>query len=233
MAKQWKCERCGTRNPDSTLTCATCRSIRGAVVVKPPAGTPDPWQAPVQPPPGTYWTQPSLPTQPAASSHRRARLIVPVLLLVSGIVGLAVLVASPEAPPIETLTGAAPETATWDELQVGDCVDIADASGEVVEGIDERPCTFEHEYEVFFSGAAEGSAYLSDAEFDAFYRANCLPAFETYIGEAYEDSVLDIFWLIPTEDAWAEGDRTVQCLVYHPRIPRLTTSLKGSGRLRA
>lgn len=245
MAKQWKCERCGTRNPESTLTCATCRSIRGAVVVKPPAGAPDPWQTPdpwqvpaqpaqpVPPPSGTYWTQPALGAQPAASSHSRSRLIVPVVLLVGGILGLAVFLASPEATPVDTLTGSAPEVATSYQLQVGDCVDIADASGEVVEGIDERPCNFEHEYEVFFSGAAEGSAYLSDAAFDDYYRANCLPAFEAYIGETYEDSALDIFWLVPTEEAWADGDRTIQCLVYHPRIPRLTTSLKGSGRLRA
>lgn len=239
MAKQWKCERCGTRNPESTLTCATCRSIRGAVVVKPAPGAPDPWQVPAgpaqpaPPSPASYWTQPTLTAQPAASSHNRSRLVVPLVLLVGGILGLAVFLASPEAAPTDTVTGAAPETEAWYELQVGDCVDIADASSEVVEGIDERPCTFEHEYEVFFSGAVEGSDYLSDAAFDDFYRANCLPAFEAYIGETYEDSVLDIFWLVPTEEAWAEGDRTVQCLVFHPRIPRLTTSLKGSGRLRA
>jgi hypothetical protein len=38
----------------------------------------------------------------------------------------------------------------------------------------------------------------------------------------------DIYWLVPTEDAWRSGDRTVQCAAFYPGIYRLTGSLRGT-----
>jgi len=57
---------------------------------------------------------------------------------------------------------------------------------------------------------------------------NCNPAFDAYIGKAYDDSDLDIFYLTPTDDCWQSGDRTVKCAFYHPEIHRLTRSLRGT-----
>ena len=48
------------------------------------------------------------------------------------------------------------------------------------------------------------------------------------IGKAPEDSDLDYDWLVPTDDAWRSGDRTVQCAAYDPNISRLTRSLRGT-----
>jgi hypothetical protein len=244
MARQWKCARCGTKNVETTLTCSNCRMIRGAVVVKTdttPAAwaTPEAWSAPEASPPAptdavpspvptpTYWGQADV----AADGGSRTRLVIPALFLIVGLVGAAIAVAtaSPEAPE----GSAAGSDYLADQFAVGDCLDIADISAEEVSGIEGRPCNREHEYEVIFTGPAEGVGYPTDAAFDDFFAVNCIPAFESYVGEAFEESVLDIFWLIPTREAWRQGDRTIQCLVYHPSVKRLTQSLKGAGRLRA
>jgi hypothetical protein len=251
MAKQWKCARCGTKNLETTLTCSTCRMIRGAVVVKTSRDDATTWQPPNTPstpawPPArsepvgtlpasmqtnapvqTYWTPPGEGTQ----GRSRMRLLIPALFLAIGVVGaaLAVISASPQAP-----AGVSPAT----ELQalnvnVGDCLDIANITEEEVTGISARPCNREHEYEVIFTGTMDGVGYPSDDALGEYFDGHCVPAFEVYIGEAWESSPLDIFWLTPNREGWRQGDRSIQCLVHHPTVKRLTMSLKGIGRLRA
>ena len=91
------------------------------------------------------------------------------------------------------------------------------------------PCTQEHEFELYYVGSMPDGSYPTDAAFDAFIETNCTPAFQSYVGKSYDDSVLDVYWLVPSTSGWNEGgDRTVQCAVYHPRVHRLTESLKGS-----
>ena len=115
------------------------------------------------------------------------------------------------------------------DLRVGDCFDLKDREADEVGDVTARPCTTAHEFELFFTGSMADGAYPSDADFESFVEGACLPAFATYIGTAYEDSTLDLQWLQPTDDAWREGDRSVQCAVFHPDNAGLTTSVKDSG----
>lgn len=119
---------------------------------------------------------------------------------------------------------------TASDLRVGDCFDLKDPSADEVEDVTAAPCTVEHEYEVLFVGSLSEGEYPAESVFDTYVQANCRPAFDAYIGKALNDSELDIFWFYPTDDAWRSGDRSVQCAAYHPRIHRLTESLKGSKR---
>jgi putative regulator of septum formation len=57
---------------------------------------------------------------------------------------------------------------------------------------------------------------------------NCIPAFGAYIGKAWDDTDLDIYWFVPTDDAWRSGDRTMLCAAFYPGIYRLTGSLRGT-----
>src|SRR5262245_59114162 len=116
------------------------------------------------------------------------------------------------------------------DLRVGDCFDLKDPSAEEIGDVTALPCATEHEYELFFTGTMPDGPFPNDDGFIEWLQANCSPAFESYVGLAYENSELDIFWLQPTSDAWNEGDRSIQCAVYHPRIHRLTESLKGSAQ---
>jgi hypothetical protein len=119
---------------------------------------------------------------------------------------------------------------TANDLRVGDCYDLKDPAAEQVEDVTARPCTDEHEYEMFFVGSLPDGAYPAVDALESYVGDNCVPAFDTYVGKVYAESELDIFWFYPSSDAWSEGDRSIQCAAYHPRIHRLTESLKGSNR---
>ena len=116
------------------------------------------------------------------------------------------------------------------ELRAGDCFDLKDPSAEEIGDVTAIPCSTEHEYETFFVGTMPEGPFPSDDGFIAWLDDNCRPAFDAYVGMDYENSELDIFWLQPTSEAWSDGDRSIQCALYHPRIHRLTESLKGSAQ---
>jgi hypothetical protein len=115
-------------------------------------------------------------------------------------------------------------------LRVGDCYDLKDPQASEIEDVAAKPCTEAHEYELYFVGSMPEGAYPADAVFEQYVIDNCDPAFTTYVGKSYQESKLDIYWLIPTDASWRQGDRSVQCAVFDPAIPRLTGSLKGANR---
>jgi len=54
--------------------------------------------------------------------------------------------------------------------------------------------------------------------------------FEAAIGASYEESVLVIWRLIPTEGSWnLRKDREVLCAAYHMDLEKLTGTVLGSG----
>ncbi|HET9344307.1 MAG TPA: septum formation family protein [Candidatus Limnocylindrales bacterium] len=116
------------------------------------------------------------------------------------------------------------------ELRVGDCFDLKDPSEDEIEDVTAVPCTTEHEYEMFFVGSMPAGPFPSDDDFVAWLDTNCVPAFDAFVGLAYDSSKLDIFWLQPTSATWNDGDRSIQCAVYDPDNQRLTESLKGSAQ---
>ena len=116
------------------------------------------------------------------------------------------------------------------DLRVGDCFDLKDPAADEIGEVTALPCTSEHEYELYYVGSMAPGDFPTQDGFGAWLDDNCIPAFETYVGTAYDASDLEIFWLQPTSAAWKDGDRSIQCSVYHPRIHRLTESLKGSAR---
>ena len=113
------------------------------------------------------------------------------------------------------------------DLRVGDCFDLKDEYADEIKDVKTVPCKTKHRFEVFYVGAmGKGSYPWEDA--GTYAAQNCEPAFRAYIGKAYDDSDLYIYWLAPTESTWRSGDRTVQCAAYYPRIDRLTRSLRGT-----
>jgi hypothetical protein len=112
---------------------------------------------------------------------------------------------SPEPLPSGSLGSVA-------ELAVGDCIALPTENefSELLFVACDRP----HHAEVFFVGDHPGSdaGYPDDAAFEAFIDSNCLPAFATYTGSAYEEqSVLEVGWFAPTAASWTAGGRTVEC----------------------
>jgi hypothetical protein len=179
-------------------------------------------------------------------------LILAALLLVGAVVGGNInasrsATGKPEVVPAEP-TQVRTEVATpdeidesedlnWDEyniddsvdLRVGDCFDLKDPSAEI-EHVKAVPCKTEHDYELFYVGAMAKGSHPTAHAFATYLMQNCNPAFGAYIGKAYKDSDLDYIWLVPTEDAWRSGDRTVQCAVNDPNNFLQKGSLRGAHR---
>jgi Septum formation len=211
--------------------------------------TPPPWTTGPDAPAG--WTPPPWTASPDAFSRIPARwlivwLIVGALVLVGAFAGAYF--GEPKVAPVEptqVLSGLPHDYKLRVDLRVGDCFDLNDPTADQIEDVKAVPCTTEHEFEVFYVGAMGKGSYPTDAAgehrnhgrqvididgaFWTYLDQNCIPAFRAYIGKAwYGGSDLDIYWLVPTDDAWRSGDRTVQCAAFYPGIYRLTRSLRGT-----
>jgi hypothetical protein len=204
---RWVCTRCFTSNDGDATTCAQCGLERGAV-----------------PPPGDA----AVATQETAGERKWWMPLLRfwwvgalVVLLAAGFISQA---RHNDAGQIQS-AGKVDIT----DLRVGDCYD-ADKTDEISE-VTGRPCSETHEYELFaIVQDTEHDAYPGDAGFDDLVARRCLPEFEVWVGKSLDSSTLDIFYVIPSEDSWGQGDRSVACAVYDRANSKLTGSVKGSRR---
>jgi Septum formation len=114
------------------------------------------------------------------------------------------------------------------ELVVGSCfvVPVATTFSEV----EIRPCDAPHDGEVaaIWDYQQIGSAYPTEAEWQAGVDARCQAAVESYAGLKIDgQSELTYSWFYPAEDAWAQGSRTIQCFLA-PVAGSLTKSYRAS-----
>jgi hypothetical protein len=254
MAKSWKCPRCSTVNEDSSITCTSCGLLQGSVFVRsaldqpPPAvSAPPARQGAVpeanQPP---EWASPAPDATPTASNAAAAsaepatgpapRVPIWRRIPIGGIVFLVFVFGGGisswffGAGRGEGGEIAKPGDLTAVDLRVGDCFDLKDPEATEVDNVVARPCTEEHEYEMFYTGSMPEGDYPPKSVIEVFMNTNCMPAFLAYVGKEYEASTLDLSWLSPTPDTWSQGDRSIQCSVYDPSVDRLTGSIKGAKR---
>lgn len=115
-----------------------------------------------------------------------------------------------------------------DDLAAGTCFDIPTSSS--VSTVTKHACTEAHDAEVFHNAEyTENGNYPITLRFSSFASDSCTPAFETYVGEAFEDNEdLDIGYFYPTSDSWDENDRTVTCYAYRIDKAKLMQSVKAS-----
>ena len=114
------------------------------------------------------------------------------------------------------------------DIPVGACLDSSSLEGDQVATIELLDCAEEHDVEAYASLALSGEAYPGQEEILAQADEFCLAEFDSFIGTAYQDSVLDFSFLYPTEESWGQGDREVLCLVISPEP--VTGTLEGTAR---
>jgi hypothetical protein len=207
----------GWATPDASAAPPTGWASPGAVTT--------PGQVAPPPAPGALpgWTT-GPPRQPSMLRRIPIGWIVVIVLIAGGaLVGWYVNAARSSTGEIDK---AGDMSAT--DLRVGDCFDLKDPSEDTIEDVRAVPCTTQHTYELFFRGDMPNGDYPTDDAFDSWTTSNCDPAFATYVGRSYEQSTLEVYYLVPTSDAWASGDRSVQCALYPSNDTHPTTSLKGS-----
>lgn len=130
--------------------------------------------------------------------------------------------------------GTSPEgrlTSAFD-LEVGDCFNTEQLSS--VDEVAVVDCASPHVYEVFGLAeydAAPGDAFPGDEDLNRAANDACRPAFEDYVGVAYDESE-DWYatFINPSEETWAEGDREILCVLHTRDETEITGSAEGSAR---
>ena len=115
-----------------------------------------------------------------------------------------------------------------DDLKVGTCFNIPD--GTTIQTGEQHPCTESHNGEVFFVGEYDGESFPISISLDRYIDENCVPAFGSYVGTAFDDATeLTIGYFHPNRDGWDDGERTITCYVARSDRASMTETLKGSG----
>jgi hypothetical protein len=150
-----------------------------------------------------------------------------VLAVVLGVAALR----SGEGEEARAVPRAIPDDTTApDQVEVGDCFDDQAAQGIV--GFPTVPCARPHDneiYHLFDVPSAAADPFPGDERMGTVVQEGCLDAFEGYVGVPFERSVLRIFPISPSREAWEGGDREVVCALYQDGT-RLTGSVRGSRR---
>ncbi len=113
-------------------------------------------------------------------------------------------------------------------LPVGACLD--DVPSGVISPANLVDCAQPHSYEVFGSFFLSDGAFPGDDAIESSAYEGCDAAYPDYVGIPWQQSTLEYYYVSPTEQTWAEGDREISCLLYDPDADQTTGSLRGSAR---
>ena len=214
MNERWVCKRCFADNDASAGSCVRCGLVRGSETTDADRQA---WAAQA--------TTDGAAAQPEPGWRRWARFWwVPAVAVVL-VVGY---LASARRDDGGEITSGG--TLSIEDLQVGDCFNFSEEEDEISQ-VDARPCSEAHGYELFHVATWAGSStYPSEDQMLTFVIDECVPAFASYVGEAYETSVLDFVHFAPVPEGWDAGDRVFQCALYDPANSTVTTSFEGAAR---
>lgn len=95
------------------------------------------------------------------------------------------------------------------DLSVGDCLDKSAEGAAHAKVVD---CDEAHEAQVIGVYEPTRGPYPSAEVLTAEAESTCAAAFEQFVGSDPMVSVLDLFPLLPTRQAWEAGDVTVACV---------------------
>jgi hypothetical protein len=141
-----------------------------------------------------------------------------VLIVVGVIASLAL---GPDRDHTGVVTSSGDVDAT--DLHIGDCAQNAPA-GETTT-VHVVPCSQPHGAEVYAEFTLEGDGYPGSDQVDRFALGGCRSRVAAYVGpEPAQD--YDLYYLVPTTDTWAQGDRSVTCLLGGPNGAKLTGTVR-------
>ncbi|MET0910293.1 MAG: septum formation family protein [Ilumatobacteraceae bacterium] len=115
---------------------------------------------------------------------------------------------------------------------VGVCLDFPDDTGPEVTDLPEVECEVEHTHEIIaIAQTTEQSVYPGFEALETDAQAQCLAAFEPYVGINPFDSDLFVSWLVPTLTTWdRDDDRQIVCVVGNGNGAPLVGTVRDSAR---
>jgi len=117
-----------------------------------------------------------------------------------------------------------------EDLVVGDCLNLPQTAE--VSVADTISCDQPHDNEVFALksvGTELGLNYPGRSEVETFASSACLENFDEYVGIAYQESIFYLTFLYPTSESWADGDRSIVCILFRGDLEKMTRSMRDSG----
>lgn len=134
-----------------------------------------------------------------------AGLVLGILSLIGAVVFLVATIAADD----DGYTG---DSMRYSLLQPGDCYeDPGPTAGEVVL----EPCSDEHDREafaVFDHPAPDDESFPGRETLRLYADDECTARFPAYVGQSYEESDLEVVFILPARDAWDEaGFRRIVC----------------------
>ena len=210
MNERWVCRRCFNSNDGNVGACTNCGLARGSEV-----------------PAGSEGVVPAAAPATSGGSGWSGLLRFAWIPIVIVVVGAGILFAARRDEGGQ-IVGAGDMEVT--DVVAGDCFDLKDPDEEEIADVTAKPCTEPHEFEMFFVGNLPDGDFPADSVINAYLEAECIPAFDAYVGLPYVQSQLDIFPLIPSPGGWSAGDHAVQCALFDPIDEELTSSMRNAGR---
>ena len=152
-------------------------------------------------------------------------------------------------PAVETTTTLEPDSGVGRQYfvyspVVGECVDLRSivdgkaATTRALPGIDGTPkgdrqvilrldCNLPHQYEVIaaVNAGLPSSPGPSNGELVLAAKRLCPAAFGTYLGIPYQNSTLEMGWILPRADQLALGNQTIGCTALDPKAKLVGTVL--------
>ncbi|WP_053587614.1 septum formation family protein [Actinomyces sp. oral taxon 414] len=142
-----------------------------------------------------------------------------------------------ERPTTETPT-AKGRTVQATDLQVGDCYNEPDPASTTtnddgkrqVGSVEVVDCEVPHQHEVYNNYKITLSTFPDSSTMQSQIQTACYSSFEDYVGKSYDESQYEASTLTPTENSWAQGDRTITCTLVTKDNSLITGSLKGAAK---
>jgi uncharacterized protein DUF4190/putative regulator of septum formation len=121
------------------------------------------------------------------------------------------------------------DTVRYSRLQPGDCYeDPGSTAGEVRL----QSCSDEHDREAFAvidHPAPEGASFPGRESLRRYADDECTARFSAYVGRAYDQSQLEVVFILPSRDAWDDLDfRRIVCGVSNADDEPLVGTVRGS-----
>jgi hypothetical protein len=117
---------------------------------------------------------------------------------------------------------------------VGTCLLFGDEVGAEVTELPVIACNDQHSHEIYAVVTSGEPLYPGFDALEETALAECLGAFEPYVGISPFDSDLIYSWLVPTLNSWGQedddpkGDRETLCVVANLNGGSLTGSVRGT-----
>lgn len=142
-------------------------------------------------------------------------------LVICGVIGVAVIAANDDSTTGTSGTGD--DTSVY-SLRIGDCLNDLSTEDEIEE-LPVVPCSQPHDGEVYAEFKLTETTFPGIDKIEKTADPRCADLLKSYAPDAVDDPAVDTYYLYPTAESWARGDRAITCIASFD--PARTGKLKG------